>query len=362
MNDGPETADRTLSQAEKILENLIWKLDYSVGTLSDGIGVDATAPLNECVSYLSETLKRVVLGLMFTGAVIVISSKSSLQTGIVLVVLNVAMTILISDAIIQRKLSQFDAFPSPTIDTFESQCVNIQLSSLQQQLMDLKTEFSSLRLQLTTGDDPVVTLKQVGGLITSTHQMMYPRPLFANLFPAPKFQASSSANYGYNQPQSSLLHKPNDPTDRDHACWHRASGTDGNEYLEVDLGEKFLITEIHTRGRAYRNQYITQYRIGFVDDRNKHVLLTNLDGSTEFDANYDGTSAAINTYFRPFVARIVRIYPIKHKNNVCLNWDLVGVSAQLLDSFSILSSNGNPTPTVPGQRIDKSRLLKADTD
>jgi hypothetical protein len=140
-------------------------------------------------------------------------------------------------------------------------------------------------------------------------------------------------------------------------------GTGDNEYLEVDLGEKFLITEIHTRGRAYGNhEYITRYRIGFVNDNNEHVLLSNLDGGTEFDANYDGASVAINTYFRPFVARIVRIYPIKHKNNVCLNWDLVGVSAQLLDSFSILSSNGALTPTVPGQRIDNSRLLKADTD
>jgi hypothetical protein len=130
----------------------------------------------------------------------------------------------------------------------------------------------------------------------------------------------------------------------------------------VDLLEKFLITEIHTRGCALANQWITRYRIGYVDDRNKHVLLTNLDGGTEFDANYDGASVAINTYFHPFVARYVRIYPIKFNSNVCLNWDLVGVSAQLLDSFSILSSNGNPTPTVPGQRIDNSRLLKADTD
>jgi hypothetical protein len=227
------------------------------------------------------------------------------------------------------------------------------LNSLQQVIPSLENSFvstatletvlSSLPQRLSREKDPFVTLKQMHSYLSSTHEMIYPRPLFTNLSPPPKFSASSAWSAPYHAPDASVLHKSRSSSRRTEACWHRGKDTGDQEYLQVELGNNYLITEIQTRGRSYaqrpEGQHIQHYRIEFLNERNENITLKNLDGGVEFDGNYDATSVSINTYFHPFIAHLVRIYPFAYYGNMCLNWELIGVDAKFVEPFPNFSES-----------------------
>ena len=322
-NVGSEPIER----AEEILQDLSLNLHDSLHTLSHGMKsfeVDLAILLKETIFYFSETLERVVLAVVLTSAILFISSSLKMF-GIAFVVVNLIVAYLVSDAMIYQKLSHFSASAGQCDATPDS----LRIAKMREQIADLR----NAKINSEQRDTPQLPFREI----------MYPRPLFANRSPAPNFSASSNWHQT-DHPSDSVLHKSQSPSSRYQDCWHRGRDTGDNEYLQVDLGSNYLITEIQTRGRPYEKrlegQHIKRYRIEFVNEKSETVPLQNLDGGTEFDANYDATSVAINTYFHPFVTHFVRIYPFEYFGNMCLNWELIGVNAKYLDAFSNFPSHG----------------------
>jgi hypothetical protein len=316
-NSGVESADR----ADEILQDLALNLHHSIGTLSNGmkgLEADSVTFFKEALFFFSETLERVILAIILTCAILFISSSLKIF-GIVFVIINILVASLVSDAIISQRLSQFNA-SGGQCDVTDS----LRIAKMREQVADVRA---------------IIQLKQKESFRFPLRELMYPRPLFANQSPPPIFSASSSWHGNSHGPNDSVLHK----SARDRDCWHRGKDTGDQEYLQVELGNNYLITEIHTRGRPYEKrlegQHIKRYRIEFVNENNENITLKNLDGGTEFDANYDATSVAINTYFHPFVAHLVRIYPFEYFGNMCLNWELIGVDAKYLEALQNPPSN-----------------------
>lgn len=157
--------------------------------------------------------------------------------------------------------------------------------------------------------------------------LWHPQPIFTTLDDS-AFQASSSwrpNTDGVNHfPKNSRLHTP--AYHSNVHCWHRGDGANDIQWLQVNLGQPYLITEIQTRGRTSLPQHIQRYGITYVElVSNNIVSLPNLSGGTEFDANYDSGSVVSNKYFQPFVTQLVKIHPLMYQGNMCLNWEIVGV-------------------------------------
>ena len=179
-----------------------------------------------------------------------------------------------------------------------------------------ETELSALSKKLRTANNILMLISN-------------PRPIFP-LLDDSAFSASSHYPSLHHHPKSSRIHKSKlriQGGDHNHVAWHRKDHSGEHNYLQVNLGEPFYITEIQIRGRERHNQYIRRYKVGFVNPETKsETVLTNLDGGVEFDGGYSGTPVYSNKYFRPFVATQVKIYILEYNGNQCTNWELLGVS------------------------------------
>ena len=173
-------------------------------------------------------------------------------------------------------------------------------------------------------------------LRTTTNMLMLvsnPLPIFPLLHDS-AFGASSHHPFEFHHPKNSRIHKPNrHGFDHKHTCWHRADGSGDHNYLQVDLGQLYYITQIQIRGREDYNQYVRKYKIGYIHhEMNVETMLTNLDGGVEFDGGYSGTAVYSNKYFKPFIARYVKLYVLEYHDNQCTNWEIFGVAMSDIDA------------------------------
>ena len=193
------------------------------------------------------------------------------------------------------------------------------------ELRALKTESDATRENLESIDTKRRTTANMLMLLSN------PRPIFSQLDNS-AFTASSHYNGPQYLPHFSRIHKTNlHGFEFNDTCWHQLPNTTQN-YLQVDLRKPYYITEIQIRGRHVANQFLRKYRIGYTHPTmNVEVTLMNLAGGTEFDGCYNGTSVYSNKYFKPFVARHVKMYIVEFSGSQCCNWEILGVAMSDID-------------------------------
>ena len=210
-----------------------------------------------------------------------------------------------------------------------------EISKLKDDIARLTAEISKSKDDIATGlkslEELLKEFKEDEALIkSSTFALINPRPIFPTL-PPEAFTASSSWVGDDVCPSMSLLHKAS--TRQDSFCWS-AANNDPNGYIQVNLGQLYLINEIQTRGRggSKYNQYIKNYKVGYVHHEQKvEVTLLNLQNESMFDGNYSETEIASNKYFKPFIAQYIKLYPNEWNGHKSLNWEVIGVPLSKID-------------------------------
>ena len=230
----------------------------------------------------------------------------------------------------QRKLN----LANDKIDSLEAKLMNLDL---QHDSFALETGAELQVLKAKSESIATTTDSLQTNLRTTTNMLMLvsnPLPIFPLLKDDAAFGASSHHPFEHHHPKNSRIHKPNrHGFDHKHTCWHRADGSGDHNYLQVDLGQLYYITQIQIRGREVDNQYVRKYKIGYVHHAmNVETTLTNLDGGVEFDGGYSGTAVFTNKYFKPFIARYVKLYVLEYHGNQCTNWEIFGVAMSDIDA------------------------------
>jgi hypothetical protein len=98
--------------------------------------------------------------------------------------------------------------------------------------------------------------------------------------------------------------------------WHAAAGDD-RPSITFDARALVLITAIEMRGRhdADYEEWVTKYRLQYSLDGVRWVVVTRRGRSGAdmdvFTGNWDRQSVAHNACFEPFVARFVKLMPVR---------------------------------------------------
>jgi len=204
---------------------------------------------------------------------------------------------------------------------------------------DITTRLTAERVEMKSLEQSFKQYKDDEALVkSSTFALINPRPILPTLSPE-AFTASSFAEIqgGTNSrahPNKSLLHKASKRVD---SFWATVAPNSPNSFIEVNLGQLYLINEIQTRGRGEsaeekQIQYIRTYKVGYVHHEQKvEVALLNLQDGNLFDGNYDQTEIASNKYFKPFIAQYVKLYPVEYYGHQSLNWEVIGVPLSKID-------------------------------
>ena len=218
--------------------------------------------------------------------------------------------------------------------------VMTEISKLKDDISALRAaEISKLKEEMKSLEQSFKQYKQDEALVkSSTFALINPRPILPTL-PPEAFTASSFAEIqgGINSrghPNKSLLHKASKRVD---SFWATVAPNSPNSFIEVNLGQLYMINEIQTRGRGEsaeekQIQYIRTYKVGYVHhEQNVEVPLLNLQDGNLFDGNHSATEIASNKYFKPFIAQYIKLYPVEYNNYQTLNWEVIGVPLSKID-------------------------------
>ncbi|XP_012235285.2 neurexin-4 isoform X1 [Linepithema humile] len=98
-----------------------------------------------------------------------------------------------------------------------------------------------------------------------------------------------------------------------------------NQHLTMELGARYEIRSVATRGRAYTKEYVTEYLIQYSDDGQSWSNFENQDGVDEmFKGNKDGNSLKLNKFEIPIIAQWIRINPTRWQDRISLRVELYG--------------------------------------
>ena len=207
--------------------------------------------------------------------------------------------------------------------------VMTEISKLKDDISALcAAEISKLKEEMKSLEQSFKQYKQDEALVkSSTFALINPRPIFPTL-PKGAFTASSTHSDPNREPFWSLLHKA---SSRQDAYW-AAADKSPNNFIQVNLGQLYLVNEIQTRGRGMFNQWVQTYKVGYVHHEQKvEVTLRNLQDGDRFDGNYNKEEIASNKYFKPFIAQYIKIYTIEFYDHPSMNWEVIGVPLSKID-------------------------------
>ncbi|XP_012057418.1 PREDICTED: neurexin-4 isoform X2 [Atta cephalotes] len=98
-----------------------------------------------------------------------------------------------------------------------------------------------------------------------------------------------------------------------------------NQHLTMELGDRYEIRSISTRGRAHTNEYVTEYIIQYSDDGQAWATYETQDGVDEmFKGNIDGDSIKLNKFDVSIIAQWIRINPTRWRDRISLRVELYG--------------------------------------
>ncbi|XP_076625166.1 neurexin-4 isoform X4 [Colletes latitarsis] len=111
-----------------------------------------------------------------------------------------------------------------------------------------------------------------------------------------------------------------------------------DQHLTVELGDRFEIRSIATRGRAHTNEYVTEYIVQYSDDGQAWASYESQDGVDEmFKGNVDGDTIKLNKFEVPIIAQWLRINPTRWRDRISLRLELYGCNYV----SDVLSFNGS---------------------
>ncbi|KZC15059.1 Neurexin-4 [Dufourea novaeangliae] len=111
-----------------------------------------------------------------------------------------------------------------------------------------------------------------------------------------------------------------------------------DQHLTVELGDRYEIRSIATRGRAHTNEYVTEYIVQYSDDGQAWASYESQDGVDEmFKGNVDGDTIKLNKFEVPIIAQWVRINPTRWRDRISLRLELYGCNYV----SDVLSFNGS---------------------
>ncbi|XP_011876421.1 PREDICTED: neurexin-4 isoform X2 [Vollenhovia emeryi] len=98
-----------------------------------------------------------------------------------------------------------------------------------------------------------------------------------------------------------------------------------NQHLTMELGARYEIRSIATRGRAHTNEYVTEYIIQYSEDGQAWASYESQDGIDEmFKGNVDGDRIKLNKFEVPIIAQWIRINPTRWRDRISLRIELYG--------------------------------------
>ncbi|XP_032688940.1 neurexin-4 isoform X2 [Odontomachus brunneus] len=98
-----------------------------------------------------------------------------------------------------------------------------------------------------------------------------------------------------------------------------------DQHLTMELGDRYEIRSIATRGRVHTNEYVTEYIIQYSDDGQAWASYEGQDGVDEmFKGNVDGDRVKLNRFEVPIIAQWVRINPTRWRDGISLRVELYG--------------------------------------
>ncbi|CAK9811653.1 Nrx-IV [Anthophora plagiata] len=111
-----------------------------------------------------------------------------------------------------------------------------------------------------------------------------------------------------------------------------------DQHLTVELGDRYEIRSIATRGRAHTNEYVTEYIVQYSDDGQAWASYESQDGVDEmFKGNKDGDTIKLNKFEVPIIAQWIRINPTRWRDRISLRLELYGCNY----ASDVLSFNGS---------------------
>ncbi|XP_019698214.2 neurexin-4 isoform X3 [Harpegnathos saltator] len=93
----------------------------------------------------------------------------------------------------------------------------------------------------------------------------------------------------------------------------------------MELGDRYEIRSVATRGRAHTNEYVTEYIIQYSDDGQAWASYESEDGVDEmFKGNVDGDNITLNRFKVPIIAQWIRINPTRWRDRISLRIEVYG--------------------------------------
>ncbi|GAB1600199.1 neurexin-4-like [Argonauta hians] len=106
-----------------------------------------------------------------------------------------------------------------------------------------------------------------------------------------------------------------------------ASTPNAEQYLAIDLGQRYIITSVETQGRQGTEEYVSEFMIETSDDNNTWRMYTNELGIDEvFLGNKDGHGIKKNTFTFPIRAKYIKIRPQRWSSSMSLRVEIYGCS------------------------------------
>ncbi|PAA60041.1 hypothetical protein BOX15_Mlig001539g1 [Macrostomum lignano] len=149
----------------------------------------------------------------------------------------------------------------------------------------------------------------------------------SNIIASSRLNEQSKAYYGRLHFSDGFLFFRN----REGAGSWIAGDQNTDQWLQVDLGERKVVTGVATQGRKGGREWVTEYFVQYADDNDGKNWLYYRDeyGSPYlFTGNIDDQGVAENTFLYPIIARYVRVLPQRWHNLISLRMELYGCSLE----------------------------------
>ncbi|WAR06589.1 NRX4-like protein [Mya arenaria] len=110
-----------------------------------------------------------------------------------------------------------------------------------------------------------------------------------------------------------------DPT----GAW-TASVQNSQQFLGVDLGSEYIVTQVYTQGRQGSDEFVTEFTLEFSMDNKTWAEYTNELGLPEiFPGNSDGNAVKKNSLMFPVIARYVKFSPQRWNQFISMRIDVL---------------------------------------
>ncbi|XP_029633411.1 neurexin-4 [Octopus sinensis] len=106
-----------------------------------------------------------------------------------------------------------------------------------------------------------------------------------------------------------------------------ASTPNGEQFLAINLGQRYIITAVGTQGRQGTEEYVSEFMLETSDDNNTWRMYTNELGIDEvFIANSNGHDVKKNTLAFPIRAQYIKFRPQRWSSSMSLRVEIYGCS------------------------------------